>query len=161
MHESRLTLRWTGNSGTGTSSYAAYSRDHVVSAPGKAVDLPGSSAPAFRGDPARWNPEELLLASLSACHQLWYLHLCADAGVTVVAYTDEASATLQLEPDGSGRISAAVLHPQVTVTRASDADRARALHAEAAQRCFVARSVSFPVTHTPTIEVVAPGTDAA
>jgi len=87
-HTYTCSVTWTGNTGTGTSSYRAYSRDHIVAGPGK-PELPGSADPAFRGDAKRYNPEELLLASLSTCHMLWYLHLCADAKVTVVAYRDE------------------------------------------------------------------------
>ncbi|BDA85823.1 hypothetical protein Sa4125_33650 [Aureimonas sp. SA4125] len=89
IHRYASHVRWTGNRGSGTSSYTAYGRAHEIAAAGKPV-IPGSSDPAFRGDPDRWNPEELLLASLSACHQLWYLHLCARDGIVVTAYEDKA-----------------------------------------------------------------------
>ena len=85
----RLRLRWTGDRGVGTASYTAYARDHEITAPGKPA-IAGSSDPRFRGDATRWNPEELLLGAISACHQLWYLHLCAEAGVVVTAYVDDA-----------------------------------------------------------------------
>ena len=83
-------IEWSGNLGFGTSSYRAYSRDYRISA-GDKPPIEGSSDPAFRGDARRWNPEELLVASLSTCHQLWYLHLCAEAGIVVTAYHDEPS----------------------------------------------------------------------
>src|SRR4051794_15702766 len=102
QHRYRVAVRWTGNTGQGTSGYRAYSRDHVVEAAGK-PPIPGSSDPQFRGDASRWNPEELLVASLSACHKLWYLHLCAEAGVTVTAYEDHAEAVMSEHQDGGGR----------------------------------------------------------
>ena len=89
QHHYRVTVTWTGNRGEGTRTYSAYGRDHVIEAAGKPA-ISGSSDPAFRGDSARWNPEELLLASLSACHKLWYLHLCAVSGLNVLSYQDAA-----------------------------------------------------------------------
>jgi organic hydroperoxide reductase OsmC/OhrA len=146
-HLYTVELEWTGNTGAGTTSYAGYGRDHVLSVPGK-PDLAGSADPQFRGDPARWNPEELLVASLSACHQLWYLHLCAEAGVVVTAYRDRAEGEMTLEADGGGRFVAVTLRPEVTIA-AGDPERAMALHGEAARLCFIARSVGFPVRHEP------------
>jgi organic hydroperoxide reductase OsmC/OhrA len=113
-HEYRLHLRWTGAGDSGTASYAGYGRDHVLSAPGK-PDLAGSSDPAFRGDRARWSPEELLIGALSACHQLWYLHLCAEAGVVVLAYEDDPVGMLHERPDGAGAFVGVTLHPAVTI----------------------------------------------
>jgi organic hydroperoxide reductase OsmC/OhrA len=141
----RIRLQWAGDWGVGTASYTAYSRDHEIVAPGKAP-IAGSSDPRLRGDPTRWNPEELLLGAISACHQLWYLHLCAEAGVIVTAYRDDAEAELTLDDDGNGRITAATLHPTVTIA-AGDPARAAALHDAAQARCFIARSVAFPVRH--------------
>jgi organic hydroperoxide reductase OsmC/OhrA len=100
-HTYSIRVDWTGNQGTGTSAYRAYSRAHEISAPGKTA-IAGSSDPVFRGDAARWNPAELLIAALSACHQLWYLHLCADAGIVVVAYSDDASGVEIDQSDGAG-----------------------------------------------------------
>lgn len=152
-HRFHTRLRWTGDRGVGTARYDAYGRDHVIEGAGKATAIAGSADAAFRGDATRWNPEELLLASLSACHQLWYLHLCADAGVIVVGYRDDAEATLTLAPDGSGRISGATLRPQVTIAAGSDAERALTLHGEAARLCFIGQSVKFPVTHQAHVEL--------
>ncbi len=146
-HIYRLTLDWTGNQGSGTSAYRAYSRDHSLSAPGKR-DIPGSSDPAFLGDPSRWNPEELLVASLSACHQLWFLHLASTAGLTVTAYRDEPEGVMIEQPDGAGQFDSVTLHPHVTLAAHHDAaeiDQANALHAAAHTYCFIARSMAFPV----------------
>lgn len=152
QHHYQLTVEWTGNTGAGTAGYRAYERRHVITSPtaGK-PGIAGSSDPAFRGDRERWNPEELLVASLSACHQLWYLHLCADAGIVVTAYVDRAEGIMAEEPDGSGRFTSVVLHPVVTVAPGSDVERARALHDHAHARCYVARSVVFPVRHEVTV----------
>src|SRR5947209_13979891 len=109
-HRYSVRLDWTGNEGSGTSSYHAYSRSHELSAPSKQT-IVGSSDPSFRGDPARWNPEELLIASLSACHQLWYLHLCADAGIVVQGYSDDASGMMIEQPDGEGQFESVTSHP--------------------------------------------------
>lgn len=148
-HPYRIHLEWTGNTGAGTAAYAGYERSHRISAPGK-PDLAGSSDVSFRGEASRYNPEELFVASLSACHMLWYLHLCAEAGIVVTAYRDRAQGVLALEPGGSGRFREVVLHPEVTVRDPEMRAGALALHEEAHARCFIARSVNFPVTHQAT-----------
>jgi organic hydroperoxide reductase OsmC/OhrA len=151
-HSYSLRLDWTGNTGTGTSSYRAYSRAHDISAPGKAP-IAGSSEPAFRGDPTRWNPEELLVASLSACHQLWYLHLCADAGIVVQEYSDEPSGVMVEEPNGAGQFESVTLRPHVKLAPGSDQQVAYRLHHEVGKMCAIARSMSFKVDHEPTFEI--------
>ncbi len=152
QHHYALTVEWMGNTGAGTAGYRAYERRHEIrsSTAGKPV-IAGSSDPAFRGDRERWNPEELLVASLAACHQLWYLHLCADAGIVVTAYVDHAEGVMTEDADGSGRFSSVVLHPVVTVAAGSDVERARGLHDEAHRLCYIARSVEFPVRHEGTV----------
>jgi|SRR5579875_344785 len=224
-HSYHVRVTWTGNQGTGTSGYRAYSRDHEVTVippagtdpgpdqaptatagangsaspaqqscpPGPAAcpaegtgntgdsgtarkasptgdatpaggagpagpggtvrptPIAGSSDPAFRGDPGRWNPEQLLTASLAQCHMLWYLHLCAAAGVVVTAYTDDASGTLVETADGSGRFTGVTLRPRVLVAAPDMAGQAAALHGAAHEKCFVAASVAFPVRHEPVI----------
>ena len=153
-HRYGVTVEWTGNTGAGTAGYRAYDRRHEIGAPDSSKPpIPGSSDPAFRGDRARWNPEELLVASLSACHQLWYLHLCADAGVVVTAYVDHAEGTMTEEASGAGDFSRVVLRPLVTVAEGTDLARARALHADAHAMCFIARSVRFPVEHEPELRI--------
>jgi organic hydroperoxide reductase OsmC/OhrA len=151
-HRYGITVEWTGNTGTGTSAYRAYERRHEIAAPGK-PSIPGSADPAFRGDPARWNPEELLVASLSACHKLWYLHLCAVAGIVVTSYVDRAEGEMEETADGSGRFRRVVLKPAVMLAPGMDAALARALHAEAHAKCFIANSVNFPVAHEPDVRV--------
>lgn len=151
-HGYRVRVVWTGDLGTGTSGYRAYSREHEITVEGKPV-LPGSSDPAFRGDPSRYNPEELLVASLSACHMLWYLHLCADAGIVVTGYLDRADGTLAEDPDGGGRFTEVFLRPEVTIRGEADRALAVALHERAHERCFTARSVNFPVRCEPRVRV--------
>lgn len=150
-HRYAVAVKWTGNTGTGTSGYKNYERRHEILGEGSKPPIPGSSDPAFRGDPARWNPEELLVASLSACHKLWYLHLCATAGIVVVDYVDHAEGIMEETPDGSGRFVQATLRPEVTLAAGSDLAKARELHAEAHAKCFIANSVNFPVEHEPQI----------
>ena len=145
-HYSTLT-KWTGNLGNGTSGYRAYSRDHEITASGKASPIRGSSDPKFRGDPSRYNPEELLVASLSACHMLWVLHLCADAGIVVTEYEDDASGEMAENEDGSGQFTSVTLRPRMTITEPERIEEANALHAKAHELCFIARSVNFPVAH--------------
>jgi organic hydroperoxide reductase OsmC/OhrA len=148
-HAYRTSLSWTGAERGPTSSYAAYSREYRVGFAGKPA-LSGSADPAFRGDPALHNPEELLVAALSACHLLTYLALCALAGIEVAAYTDEAVGTME-ETAGAGRFTRVVLRPRVTLAR-GDLEKARALHHEAHAQCFIAASVNFPVEVEPTFE---------
>lgn len=149
IHRYRAVVQWTGNRGKGTESYRAYGRDHLVRFEGK-PPLLGSSDPAFLGDPGRYNPEELLVASLSSCHMLWYLHLCANADVVVMTYEDDAEGTLELAPDGSGRFTGVSLRPRVTIEGGSP-EKAAALHEEAHRRCFLASSVNFPVSVSPSV----------
>lgn len=153
QHHYRITTTWTGNRGTGTSAYRAYSRDHEVSGAGKIAPILGSSDPSFRGDASRYNPEELLVAALSQCHMLSYLHLCADAGVVVTAYSDAAEGSMVDHPDGSGEFTQVILRPRVTISDPGRIAEAESLHSRAHALCFIARSVAFPVTHEAVIVV--------
>lgn len=145
---------WTGDRGDGTADYRAYGRDHETTAAGR-PPLASSADRTFRGDPGRWNPELLLVAALSQCHLLSYLHRCAISGVVVTAYRDSACGVMVQDGDG-GRFEEVVLRPVVTVAAEAMADRAAALHREAAELCFIAGSVNFPVRHEPRI-LVQPG----
>jgi organic hydroperoxide reductase OsmC/OhrA len=147
-HKYAVTVTWTGNTGTGTSGYRDYARAHEISAEGKPA-IAASSDPVFRGDRARWNPEELLVAALSGCHQLSYLHLCAVAGIVVTEYVDHAEGWMEETPDGSAQFTRVVLRPKVTLAAGSDAAKAKELHHEAHEKCFIARSVNFPVENEP------------
>ncbi len=159
-HHYALTVAWTGNLGVGTADHRAYGREHRVSAQGK-PDLPGSSDPAFRGDPARWNPEELLVASLAQCHMLWFLSLAASAGIVVTGYTDRPTGTMAEEPSGAGQFTEVTLNPDVTVRDLDPRDALGAnllttiesLHERANEMCFIARSVNFAVRHLPTTRI--------
>lgn len=153
QHQYHTRITWTGNTGTGTSGYRSYERSYEVSGENKAV-IAGSSDPVFRGDRTRWNPEEFLLAALSSCHQLAYLHLCADAGIVVTEYTDDADGVMEELPDGGGRFIQATLRPHVTIAAGSDAKKAEALHEVAHSKCFIANSVNFPVLCQPIISVL-------
>ena len=149
-HTYKVRVEWAGNRGTGTSSYRAYGREHVISAAGK-PDIAGSSDAAFRGNAERWNPEDMLVASASTCHQLWYLHLCADAGIVVQRYVDNAVGTMLDSPD-NGRFTRIVLHPHVVIRAGDDRELAARLHHEAHAKCYVANSVNFPIECEPVIE---------
>ncbi len=145
-HHYALTVEWTGAHDHGTTGYRDYDRDHVIRITGK-PDLVGSADPSFRGDATKHNPEEMLVAALSACHMLSYLHLCAVHGVVVVRYHDPATGEMTTSPDGSGRLTEVMLHPQVTVADGTMMTKAQELHAEAHRLCFIANSVNFPVRH--------------
>lgn len=150
QHHYKTLVNWTGNRGEGTSGYRTYDRNHTIEAGNKTI-INASSDPAFLGDPSRYNPEELLLASLSSCHMLWYLHLCADNGVIVTAYSDNATGIME-ENDNGGKFTEATLHPVVTVREASMIDKAKHLHEEANKKCFIANSCNFPVKHEVLVE---------
>jgi organic hydroperoxide reductase OsmC/OhrA len=151
-HHYEVTVNWTGNTGKGTASYLAYGRDHDITAPGKPLLL-GSADPAFRGQKDRWNPEELLVASLSECHMLTFLSLCAREKIVVTAYEDAATGTMTEDGGYSGRITEVVLNPVVTIADPERAERAAELHHDANKTCFIANSVNFPVLHNPTTRV--------
>lgn len=153
-HRYAVRIAWTGNRGEGTATYRAYGREHRILVDGKpAID--GSSDPAFRGDRSRHNPEDLLVAALSACHMLSYLHLCAISDVVVTGYEDAASGEMRETEDGGGRFTSVVLRPRVSIA-SGDPERARTLHEKAHHLCFIASSVNFPVTCEP--EIVRGGT---
>jgi organic hydroperoxide reductase OsmC/OhrA len=151
QHRYEIRMQWTGNDGEGTKTYKGYRRDHTIVCEGK-PEIPGSSDPNFRGDPSRYNPEELLVAALSSCHMLWYLHLCTVNHITVVEYRDTASGDLRENKDGSGEFIRVVLKPAVTLSAGDDRAKAAELHHQAHRLCFIARSVNFPVEVDPEIK---------
>lgn len=152
-HTYHATVTWTGNRGQGTASYRAYDRSHRIVANGK-PPIPGSADPAFRGDGDCWNPEDTLVGSLSACHMLWFLHIASVAGWVVEAYEDAAGGTMAMNADGSGQFTEVVLAPQVAIS-AGDPALNDELHHQAHQKCFIARSVNFPVRCQGTVMVTA------
>ena len=152
QHHYSTSLTWTGNKGEGTSSYKAYERDHIIQVAGK-PDIPGSSDPSFLGSRSRYNPEEMLVASLSACHMLWYLHLCSVNKIVVTSYQDQAKGIMIEQPDGSGYFKEVTLYPVVTITDGSRTDQALHLHHEANKMCFIANSCNFSIRHEPQCHV--------
>ncbi len=149
-HRYRLHSEWTGNRGTGTSGYRDYDRSVTISVAGK-PELQASSDKPFRGDPAKWNPEDLLLAALSECHLLSYLHACVTAGVVVVSYEDEATGRMVEDGRGGGAFAEVTLRPRVVVAEAAMIPAAEQAHAQAREWCFIANSVNFPVHHAATV----------
>ncbi|WP_129716128.1 OsmC family protein [Pedobacter sp. SYP-B3415] len=147
-HHYAASLTWTGNRGSGTMDYRSYDRDYTISIQGK-PEILGSSDPQFLGNKQRHNPEELLVVSLSSCHMLWYLHLCAKNGIVVIDYRDHATGEMEETADGGGRFTAVTLHPEVIISDPSKKEQAQALHAEANKLCFIANSCNFPVKHEP------------
>jgi organic hydroperoxide reductase OsmC/OhrA len=149
-HHYALTSTWTGNNGSGTSGYRDYRRDVTIEVQGK-PDLLASADKPFRGDPTRWNPEDMLLASLSECHLLSYLHACVTAGVVVVSYRDQATGLMREDGAGGGAFVEVMLRPEVVVAEASMIEAAERAHAQANAWCFIANSMNFPVRHEATV----------
>lgn len=150
-HHYTVRVVWTGNTGSGTRTYRGYERAYEIEVQGK-PSIAGSSDPAFYGDSRRWSPEDLLVASLSACHKLWYLGICSQAGVVVTAYEDAAEGYMVEEANGAGQFTSVILRPKVSISAESDEAKALALHHEAHAKCFIARSMNFPVFVEPKIK---------
>ena len=148
IHQYRTTIEWTGNKGSGTFDYRSYSRSHTIAIEGKPT-IQASSDSTFRGERQKHNPEDLFVSSIAGCHMLWYLHLCADAGIIVLKYIDHAIGQMKIHPDGSGQITEIVLSPTVTISPDSDPEVAKSLHKEANKMCFLANSCNFPIRHLP------------
>ncbi len=148
-HHYSLTVKWTGNTGEGTKGYKSYERSHEIMVDGKEV-ISGSSDPAFLGDSTKHNPEDLLLASISSCHMLWYLHLCSDAGIVVSNYIDNAKGIMEETADGGGKFTSIILYPTVTLKNIAQQEQANALHSKANSMCFIANSLNFKVQHQAT-----------
>lgn len=148
QHQYKTSLVWTGNKGSGTMDYRSYNRDFVVGINGK-PDILGSSDSAFMGDKHRYNPEDLLLSSISSCHMLWFLHLCANNNIVVLDYKDSAVGVMTENSDGSGKFSEVALNPEVIIAEKAQIELANSLHEKANRMCFIANSLNFPVIHYP------------
>ncbi len=146
QHNYQLSLKWNGNRGTGTSGYRAYDRTYTIQIEHK-IDLEGSADPSFRGDKTKHNPEDLLVAALSSCHMMSFLHVCAVGGVIVVDYVDHATGHMVTTSDGAGYFTEVTLNPVVTVAAPSMIEKANEFHEKANRLCFIANSVNFPVKH--------------
>lgn len=144
IHRYDAALEWCGNEGSGTVRHDAYGRRFEARIEGKPV-FTGSADPAFCGDSALLNPEDLLLIALSSCHMLSYLALCAQQGLVVTAYSDRAEGVMKTDAGGGGRFTAVVLQPRVTIASAVQVAQATELHATAHSVCFIANSCNFPV----------------
>lgn len=149
QHNYNLAIKCTGNKENGTMSYLAYERSYIVMAENK-KDILCSSDPSFRGDKTKYNPEELSVASISSCHMLWYLHICSDAGVIVIDYSDNATGMMQETEDGAGRFTEVIFYPKVIVKYKTMIDKAIELHQQANKLCFIANSYNFPILHKAT-----------
>ncbi len=152
LHKYQSKVEWTGNQGSGTSGYRDYERAHSIKVNGKAEIL-ASSDPSFRGDPEKYNPEELFLASLSSCHMLWVLHLASVEGVIIKSYKDYAEGTMEEAKDGSGRFTEVILKPEITVTEERMIAKLNSIHQRANTMCFIANSCNFEVKHEATGKV--------
>jgi len=150
-HHYKVNIHWTGNKGKGTSSYTEYERSHEIFVNDKPF-IVASSDPAFRGDREKYNPEELLLASVASCHMLWYLHLCSDHKIIVTSYSDMAEAVME-ENEAGGKFKSIVLKPEVSIADGQYAELAILLHEKANEKCFIANSLNFPVKHEPRINI--------
>lgn len=159
-HHYEIDLNWTGNSGQGTTSYRSYTRDHELTAPGL-HPIAGSSDPAFRGDPTRWNPEQLFVASIAQCHMLWYLALAAQAGIVVTAYEDHPLGLMLEQPGGAGEFERVTLRPVVTIAASSNPDVATELHHQVSEFCFIARSIKTPIAYEITVRTAGESGQAA
>jgi organic hydroperoxide reductase OsmC/OhrA len=148
QHKYHVTVTWTGNRGQGTATYRAYARDHMIAAEGKPTIM-GSADATFHGDKTRWNPEELLLGALSACHKLSYLHFCAVFGIVVSDYVDHAEGYMEEDGKDGGRFTRVILRPRITIRPDDDLALANRLHHTAHEKCFIASSVNFPVECEP------------
>lgn len=152
-HQYEAKIVWTGNKGSGTLDYRAYDRSYLVKIVGK-PDIIGSSASVFNGDKKAHNPEDLLLAAVSSCHMMWYLHLCSEQGIVVLEYTDKATGELQEEKDGAGKFTNITLHPEVVINDKENIEKAKNLHSEANKMCFIANSLNFAVQHDIQVKVL-------
>lgn len=148
-HHYKTTVEWTGNLGKGTSDYKSYERDHIIYVDGKPA-IPGTSEVSIESNKTRYNPEEMLLASISACHMMWYLFLCAKNNIVVTAYIDKATGTMVSTADGGGHFTEALLMPVITIKHTIDEKLLQQLHHEANKLCYIASSCNFPVKHNAT-----------
>lgn len=148
-HRYDVRTTWSAGAEGAPKSNESLSRTHRIEIAGKPT-IEATSDPAFRGDPARHNPEDLLVASLSSCHMLWYLVLCVGRKIPILAYEDGAYG-IMAETPRPGRFVEVVLRPKVTIAKGGDKALAAKLHERAHAECFVANSVNFPVRHEATI----------
>ena len=149
QHRYPVSVEWTGNKGPGTITAKDYERSHTITISGKPTIQASSDTP-FRGDASKHNPEDFLVSALSACHMLWYLHLCADAGVIVTSYKDSAEGIMVEKDNGGGNFQEVLLKPLIGLASLDMQFKAETLHEAANKKCFIANSCNFPVRHQAT-----------
>lgn len=149
LHNYKVRVEWTGNEGNGTLNYRSYNRNHKIIADGKTTEISGSSDPSFMGDNSKYNPEELFISSLSACHMLWFLHLCSVNNIIVTSYLDRATGIMEEVENGGGKFTKVTLNPHIKIKDPTMISKANQLHKEANQLCFIANSCNFPIDHNP------------
>lgn len=147
-HLFKVALNWMKKDNISSSLSRIYTKSHHISIEGK-PDLEVSAAKAFKGDPNLYNPEDLLLSSLTSCHMMSYLYCCMQYKIEVISYQDHSEATLQVNPDGSGKIVKVDLFPEIIISNSSQIELALSLHKKANELCFIANSCNFPVYHHP------------
>ena len=153
VHHYSVRCEWEGSTGMG---YEKYGRGHRISAPPAEPILELSSDPAFRGDPARISPEQLIVMAASSCQLLSFLAVAARARLDVIAYADRAEAEMP-ENDLPVRITTIRLRPHITLTagvggaQATD-ERVRQLVELAHKECYIANSLKTEITVDPVIE---------
>lgn len=148
-HNYQIKVEWTGNEGNGTLNYKSYNRNHEISSDGKYDGINGSSDPTFLGDKTKYNPEDLFISSISACHMLWYLHLCSVNKIVVTEYIDNATGIMEETENGSEKFTEVTLNPNVKITNPDLINKANELHSEANKMCFIANSCNFKIGHKP------------
>ena len=148
-HNYEIKVEWTGNEGNGTINYKTYNRNHEISSKGKYNKINGSSDPSFLGDKTKYNPEDLFISSISACHMLWYLHLCSVNKIVVTEYIDNATGIMEETENGSGKFTEVILNPNVKITNPGLINKANELHSEANKMCFIANSCNFKIGNKP------------
>ena len=149
-HRYTTTCSWKGSTGVG---YEAYDRNHRVTAPPASAELELASDPAFRGDPARLNPEQLLVAAASSCQLLSFLAVAARARIDVLAYEDEADGVMP-EDDRPMRITRITLRPRIDVAAGPSDERVAHLVEVAHRECFIANSLRTEIAVEPLIRFV-------
>lgn len=137
QHNYEIKVEWTGNEGNGTHNHRSYNRNHKIIADGKYDEINGSSAPSFLGDKTKYNPEDLFFSSLSACHMLWYLHLCSAHKISVTEYLDKATGIMEETENGSEKFTEVTLNPSVKITNKNRIEKANELHNEANKMCLL------------------------
>jgi organic hydroperoxide reductase OsmC/OhrA len=144
MSEYRTTLRWVKT--TESFAYDVYNRAHEV-AFASGTRIQASSAPDYKGEADRVNPEEQLLGALSSCHMLTFLAIASKKGLVVTSYVDEASCFLEAGENKVLSVTRAILRPKIEFEgRAPSAEELHKLHESSHRNCFIAQSVKTAIT---------------